>query len=136
MGFVDETTLVTFVTAPARAGFPSPADDYMEKSLSLNDLIIRNPANTFLFTVEGNSMVDAYVDDGDLLVVDRSIPPKNGDLALIKLDGGFIVKQFFRKRDHVMLESRNKDYEPIRVEEGREFEVFGKVTFAIHRFGG
>ena len=81
-------------------------------------------------------MVDAYVDDGDLLVVDRSIPPRNGDLALMKLDGGLVVKKFFRKRDHVLLESRNKDYDPIRVEEGREFEVFGKVTFAIHRFGG
>lgn len=122
---------INFISVPAMAGFPSPADDYLEGSLDLSQLMIYHPAETYLFNVKGNSMVDAHIDDGDMLLVDRAIKPQNGDLVLAKLDGGFVVKKYFNKGSYVVLASCNKDYEPIRIEEGREFEVFGKVTFAI-----
>ncbi len=115
------------------AGFPSPAEDFAEVSLDLNKALIRHPAATFYARVKGTSMTDAGILDGDLLVIDKAVDPKDGDIAVCFLDGEFTVKRISMQADALYLMPANDEFKPIPVTGESEFLVWGVVTFVIHK---
>ena len=127
------TALPHFLT-PVSAGFPSPAEDYVDTRLDLNHLLIRHPSTTFLVTVTGESMKDANIHSGDILVVDRSIPAAHGRIVIAALDGELVVKRFVVERGVIVLASENPAYQGIRVPDEEELKIWGVVTAVIHRF--
>lgn len=114
------------------AGFPSPADDYMEDRIDLNEQLVRNPPATFFIRVKGNSMVGAGIFDGDTLVVDRSIEPKSGHVVVAVVDGELTVKRLSMHRGRTRLLPENPEFQPIEFRDGQELQVWGVVTNAIH----
>ncbi|MBR4617649.1 MAG: translesion error-prone DNA polymerase V autoproteolytic subunit [Kiritimatiellae bacterium] len=122
------------VSGSVVAGFPSPAEQYQEPPLDLNELLVKRPAATFFVRVQGSSMTGAGINDGDLLVVDRSLRPASGDVIIACVDGDFTVKTYRRDKDGVRLEPANPDFPVIRIKPGQELDYFGKVTASIHRF--
>jgi len=119
--------------SPVSAGFPSPADDYVELSLDLNEYLIKHPAATFYVKVKGNSMKDANLNNGDILIVDRSLEPKNSNIVVCQIDTEFTVKRFYKENDSVVLTPANNQYNPIRISKDQQFEIFGVVTYIIHK---
>ena len=115
------------------AGFPSPAEDHLEVSLDLNKALVRHPAATFYARVKGSSMTDAGILDGDLLVIDKSLVPKDGDIAICFLDGEFTVKRIARQEDGLYLMPANERFRPIRISGESEFQIWGIVTYVIHK---
>jgi len=114
------------------AGFPSPADDYMEDRLDLNDHLVRNPAATFFVRVTGDSMIEAGIHSADILVVDRSLNPKDGNIVIAVIDGELTVKRLRTQKTKVYLHPENKNYKPIEITSEMSFEVWGVVTNVIH----
>ena len=114
-----------------RAGFPSPAQDYMDLSIDLNRELIRNPSSTFYGRVKGDSMQDAGVSEGDVLVIDKSLEPQDGDMAVCFLDGEFTLKFIQLEKDVIWLIPANESYDPIRVTAENEFLIWGIVTYTI-----
>jgi DNA polymerase V len=114
------------------AGFPSPADDYMEGSLDLNEHVIKHPAATYFVRASGDSMTGAGIFDGDLLIVDRSLEPAHGKVAIVEVDGQLTVKRLFKLNGRLLLQSENVNYPPIEVQEGNEVVVWGIVTHVLH----
>ncbi|RMH60584.1 MAG: hypothetical protein D6677_13415 [Calditrichaeota bacterium] len=117
-----------------RAGFPSPADDFSEAAIDLNRELVKNPASTFFCRVSGDSMRDVGIGDGDLLVVDKSLQPRDGSIAVCFIDGAFTLKRIKVERDCCWLIPAHPDYEPIRVTPDNEFVVWGIVTYSIKAF--
>ena len=115
------------------AGFPSPVQDYEEARLDLNEHIIQRPEATFLLRVQGHSMADANIRDGDIVVVDRSITPRHGHIVIAEVEGGFTVKTLWRKGGQVKLVPANPAYKAIHFPEGSELVVFGVVTWILHK---
>ena len=115
------------------AGFPSPADDYATLKLDLNRELIKNPASTFYARVSGVSMIDDGINDGDLLVIDKSLEPHDGCLAVCYIDGEFTMKRFERHSGYGLLVPANKDYRPIKVTEENDFIIWGIVTYIIKK---
>lgn len=115
------------------AGFPSPADDFIERRLDLNEYLVKKPAATFFVQVEGDSMVEANICSGDILVVDRSKDEKNGKIVVAMLDGEFTVKRFKKEGDRAYLVPENDKFKSIEIEESSDFEIWGIVTFVIHQ---
>ena len=115
------------------AGFPSPADDHLERKLDLNEYLIKNKSATFLIKVNGNSMIDAGVYDGDILVVDRSIEPSSGKIIIGVINGEFTVKRIIKKGKKIFLQAENKDYISIEITEDMDFKLWGIVSFSIHK---
>lgn len=115
------------------AGFPSPADDFMQQSLSLDSELIKNKEATFFARVTGQSMIDAGLNDNDLLVIDRSLSPSHNRIAVCFLDGEFTVKRLKVKKGEVWLQPENKDYKPIKVTEENDFIIWGIVTNVIKK---
>jgi len=115
------------------AGFPSPADDYIEAGIDLNRELIRNPDATFFGRVKGFSMTGAGISDGDVLVIDKSLEPRNGAVAVCFLDGEFTVKRILVEKDAVFLMPENQDYKPIRITSDNDFIVWGIVTYVIKK---
>jgi DNA polymerase V len=115
------------------AGFPSPADDFLEKELDLNELLVRNPAATFLVRVRGESMKNAGIFDGDIIVVDRTVEPDDGKVVLGVLNGEFTVKRIDKKNGRLFLMPENPKFDPIEINEAMEFHVWGVVTYCLHR---
>ena len=116
-----------------RAGFPSPAEDTPHERLDLMKLLIRHPAATFYFRVSGVSMVDDDFDEGDIIVVDRSLEPDDGRVAVCFIDGEFTLKRIRRDKDCIWLVPANKRFAPIRVTADNEFAVWGVVTYVIKK---
>ncbi|HOV91898.1 MAG TPA: translesion error-prone DNA polymerase V autoproteolytic subunit [Candidatus Kapabacteria bacterium] len=114
------------------AGFPSPADDYLEGKLDLNDFLIPNPPATFLVHVTGDSMIGAGIYSGDLLIVDRSVEPHNHNIVIAVLDGELTVKRLIMEKDEIKLVAENKNYKPIKITEQMQFEIWGVVRTVIH----
>ena len=135
-------------TARGCAGFPSPAEQYQETPLDLNELLVKRPAATFFVKVQGDSMIGEGIRDGDLLVVDRSLRPASGDVIIAWVDGDFTVKTLRvgkgeggkgkreegRGKREVWLEPANPKFPVIKLKPGQELDYFGKVTACIHRF--
>ena len=114
------------------AGFPSPATDYMENKLDLNEHLIKHPAATFIVRAKGTSMKEASILSGDLLIVDRSLTPKNNDIVIASVFGDLTVKKLKKKEDSLFLLSANSDYPSIEVREEMECFIWGVVTYIIH----
>ncbi len=115
------------------AGFPSPAQDYAEQSIDLNRELVRHPASTFYARVVGNSMQDEGIDEGDVLVVDKSLEPQNGDMAVCFIDGEFALKFISQRKGKLFLVSGNKAYKDIEVQPESDFMVWGIVTYTIKK---
>jgi len=120
-----------------QAGFPSPAADYIEEVLDLNDLLVRNPPATFYVRVQGDSMNDALIFDGDILAVDRSIDPTPGRIVVAAVDGDLLVKRLRRLRGRLSLCSENAarpDYRPVYLDRAQDSTVWGVVTGSVRKF--
>ncbi len=115
------------------AGFPSPATDYLENKLDLNDYLVKHPAATFIVKASGPSMIDAGILSGDLLIVDRSIAPKNDNIVIASLFGDLTVKKLRKKGSTLFLISANNEYPSIEVKEEMECFIWGVVTYVIHK---
>ena len=116
-----------------KAGFPSPADDYIDKKLDLNEYLVKHPAATFYVKVEGNSMIDAGIRSGDTLIVDRALEVADGKIIVAVLNGEFTVKRIKKKRGQLFLMPENPEYPPIEVKKDSDFKVWGVVTAVIHQ---
>ena len=116
------------------AGFPSPADDYLDVDLNLHRYPVKHPAATFFIIAKGHSMEKAGISDNDLLVVDKSLDPKNNDIVVAAVNGEFTVKRYIKKNNRICLraEGLSDDYPDINITESIEFEVWGIVTHTIH----
>ena len=115
------------------AGYPSPADDFRETRISLDEELIRNKEATFFAKVSGQSMIGAGLDDNDLLVIDRSIAPENNKIAVCFLDGEFTVKRLRVEKDEVWLQPENPDYPIIKITADNNFIIWGIVTSVIKK---
>ena len=122
-----------YVGQQISAGFPSPGEDYLESTLDVNKILIKNPSSTFYGRVKGLSMKDAGVDDGDLLVNDKSLSYKSGALALCFINGEFTLKGIKVEGKTIYLMPANKDYQPIVIKEDADFLVWGIVTYIIKK---
>jgi len=130
---LDTVTLAFLVAGEAvAAGFPSPAQDYFDGSLDLNDHLIRDKTSTFIVRVSGESMIGAGISDGDELVVDRSLTPKHGNVVVAILDGELTVKRLELSPSGVTLRAENPEYPPIHVLELSDLQVWGVVTVCLH----
>lgn len=116
------------------AGFPSPADEYAESALDLNTYLIRNKTATFFFRVIGDSMTEANIHDGDLLVVDRSIEPRHGHIVLAVINNEYTVKRLHSLNGVIELHAENPAYPPLCFQEHDELQVWGVVVGAVSRF--
>ena len=115
-----------------RAGFPSPADDYVCDTLDLNEHLIRHKEATFFLRAKGHSMTGAGIQDGDLLVVDRSLTPTHRAIVIAVVDGEFTVKRLYKRAGKIRLLAENPEYSPIELQDGQELQVWGVVTSVIH----
>lgn len=113
------------------AGFPSPANDFLDISIDLNREFIKHPSTTFYGRVRGDSMINAGLSDGDLLIIDKSLEPSNGKIAVCFIDGEFTVKRVKIEKSHLWLVAENQKYKPIEVTEDNEFMIWGIVTTVI-----
>ncbi len=124
--------LPLFITA-VQAGFPSPAEDYLDKTLDLNELLISHPAATFFVRVAGDSMQGAGIFSGDTLVVDRSLEATDNKIVVAIVNGEFTVKRLRLKEGRISLVPENPNFPTIEVKEGSDFQVWGVVTYVIHK---
>lgn len=113
--------------------FPSPAQDYEQKFLDLNERYISNPPATFFFEVKGNSMEGAGIFEGDTVIVDRAVKPKSSSIVIAAVDGEWMVKRLYKRGNVVRLLSEHPDHAPITFSEGQELTIFGVVTYVIHQ---
>jgi len=113
--------------------FPSPAQDYEQKFLDLNERYISNPPATFFFEVKGNSMEGAGIFEGDTVIVDRAVKPKSSSIVIAAVDGEWMVKRLYKRGNVVKLLSEHLDHAPITFSEGQELTIFGVVTYVIHQ---
>ena len=115
------------------AGFPSPADDYLDLPIDLNEFLIKHPAATFYVRVKGNSMEGAGIRNGDLLIVDRAEEPRNKSIVLGIIDGEFTVKRIKKKGSDLYLMPDNPEFKPIKINDNMDFQVWGVVTYVVHK---
>ena len=120
-----------FIDGGIAAGFPSPAQDYIDLKIDLNTELITNPSSTFYARVKGTSMQDAGIMDGDILVIDKSLEPKDGDTAVCFIDGEFTLKYIKFETEVIYLVPANPKFEPIKVTEENNFCIWGIVTYSI-----
>lgn len=124
-------TLIPYFEFGLSAGFPSPAEDYTELKIDLNKELIKNRDATFFAKVKGKSMQDAGLNEGDILVIDRSLEPENGKIAVCFLDGGSTVKRIKMTKEECWLMPENATFEPIKVTKENDFIIWGVVTYII-----
>ncbi|MBN2261904.1 MAG: translesion error-prone DNA polymerase V autoproteolytic subunit [Prolixibacteraceae bacterium] len=117
-----------------KAGFPSPAQDFLDLSIDLNKELVHNPSATFFGRVKGESMRDAGINDGDLVIIDKSLPPRDGKIAVCYLDGEFTMKRIKTDKDCCWLLPANADFKPIKVTPDNDFVIWGIVVHVIKSF--
>lgn len=122
---------IPLAESSVHAGFPSPADDFLEGSLDLNNLVIKHPEATFFARVEGDSMQDEGIAEGDILVVDKAIEPFDGCLAVAYVDGEFTLKRVRMEPDRILLVPANPKYPVIEIAAGQDFAVWGVVRWIV-----
>ncbi|HEJ9412700.1 TPA: translesion error-prone DNA polymerase V autoproteolytic subunit [Proteus mirabilis] len=113
------------------AGFPSPAADFMEDRINLNSTLVKHPESTYMLRVEGNSMIDANINDGDVVIVDSALVAKDGNIVIASIDGEFTVKRI--KLHPPMLIPMNTNFQPIQIGNEQNLQIFGVVTYIIHK---
>lgn len=124
--------MATISANQVAAGFPSPADDYLESRLDLNEHLVKHPAATFFVRVSGDSMIGAGIQSGDLLIVDRSLEASDRKVIIAVLNGEMTVKRLSKKEGQVRLLAENDNYSPVTVDDTVAFEVWGVATHVIH----
>jgi len=122
-----------FISSGIKAGFPSPAADFEENKISLDVILVKNKETTFYAKASGNSMIGAGIDDGDILVIDRSLEPQNNKVAVCLIDGEFTVKRIKKNDDELYLIPENSLYKSIKIEEHNELIIWGIVTYVIKK---
>lgn len=129
------TTLeLPFMDVGISAGFPSPADDFLQLTIDLNAYLVKHRDTTFFAKVKGHSMKNAGIYDGDLLVIDKSLEPQDGKIAICQIDGEFTVKRIKKEKDVVWLIAENEDFQPIKVTADNELMIWGIVVHSIKSF--
>lgn len=128
-----KTNLPPLMVEKVSAGFPSPAQQYLESPLDLNELMVPHPTGTYFVRVDGDSMINAGIHHNDILVVDCTLDPANGSIVVARVNGEALVKYFRRDRNGVRLEAANPAYLPIRFSDGMTHEIFGVVTGVIRQ---
>ena len=121
------------VLVPVSAGYPSPADDYLDGPLDLNQHLITHPTATFCVRVAGESMREAGIHSGDVLIVDRALIPRDGSVVIAVVNGELTVKRLSTRHGQLMLMPENPQYPPLPITEATAFDVWGVVTYVIHR---
>jgi len=114
------------------AGFPSPADDYIEENIDLNEYLITNPFSTFFLRVKGDSMIDSGINDKDLIIVDKSLTPRPGNIVIAMIDGEFTVKRFSIKNNKLYLKAENHNYPDLNLEDYDDIHIWGVVIYSVH----
>jgi len=117
-----------------RAGFPSPADDFLLKRIDLSDELIQHPEATFLMRIKGHSMTMAGIDDGDIVIVDRAVNPEHGKIVIACIDGEFTCKRLYMMDGITKLQAANPDYADMIFRDGQTLEVWGVVTSCVKQF--
>lgn len=130
-----EIRYLPFINSPVRAGFPSPSDDYLETKLDLSEHLIQHPSATYYIRAVGDSMLDYGIFSNDLLIVDRSLEPKTGDILIVAIDGELTCKKLTAIKERLYLTSGNSEYPPIPLT-GKDVHVWGVVTHNIHSLRG
>lgn len=130
----DTKLSIPLVDEGISAGFPSPAQDFLDLAIDLNKELIQNPSSTFYARVNGQSMQDMGIDSGDLVIIDKSLPPKNGKIAVCFLDGEFTMKKIKLEKSCCWLIPANKDFKPIKVTKDNDFIIWGIVLHVIKSF--
>ncbi len=126
------TPLIPLVKGTISAGFPSPAEDYIELGIDLNKYLIKNPISTFFLRVSGNSMNNAGIYNNDLLIIDRSINPNPGHIVVAILDGEFTLKRLIKEKDNYYLKADKENYPAISLYEYVDIEIWGVAIYSIH----
>jgi DNA polymerase V len=124
--------LLTFYEEGVECGFPSPARDYTEGSIDLNEELIHHPNSTFVVRARGQSMIDIGISTGDLIIVDRSLKPRNGSVIIAVLDGELSIKILDTSNKKISLSSANKNYSDVHVSEEMDFMIWGVCTYVVH----
>lgn len=127
----DTVLELPFVDEGISAGFPSPALDFVDLTIDLNKHLIKHPSATFYGRIKGLSLKDAGINDGDLLIIDRSLEPINGKIAICYIDGEFTAKRIKKTKNELWLMPENEDYQPIKIEEENNLIIWGIVTHVI-----
>lgn len=122
---------VVFMENTIQAGFPSPAEDFKTGKISLDIALVKNKETTFYARIKGDSMIEADMEEGDILIVDKSLEPTDSKIAVCMVDGDFTVKRIKVDKDCVWLMPYNKKFNPIRITEENDFIVWGIVTYII-----
>jgi DNA polymerase V len=120
-----------YIESGITAGFPSPAEDFLDTSIDLNRELVRNPSSTFYARAKGESMNDANINNGDLLIIDKSLEPSNGKIAVCYIDGAFTIKRIKIEQDCLWLVPANTDFNPIKVTEENDFLIWGIVIYVV-----
>ena len=124
---------IPIFTNSVQAGFPSPAEDYMDLDLNLQDHLIQNPSATFCVRAVGESMKNAGIKSGDIMLVDKSLTPKNRSIVLAVIDGEFTIKRVNVSEKELYLIPENENFSPIKITQEMDFQVWGIVTYIIHK---
>ncbi|MEC4004122.1 translesion error-prone DNA polymerase V autoproteolytic subunit [Flavobacterium sp. SUN052] len=127
----ENTNELPFIAGGIKAGFPSPAADFDESKISLDNVLVKNREATFYAKASGTSMIGAGIDDGDILVIDRSIEPQNNKVAVCFIDGEFTVKRIIIDKNQVFLMPENEAFQPIKITDDNELIIWGIVTYVI-----
>jgi len=130
----NKKTKIKLYTTSISAGFPSPAEDHMDVSLDINEYLVKHPSSTFYIYVKGDSMINAGIFDGDLMIVDRSLEVKSNSIVVAVINGEFTVKKIKKDSGNIYLIPDNKNYKPILLEDSMDFQIWGIVTHTIHHF--
>ncbi|GGE62948.1 MAG TPA: translesion error-prone DNA polymerase V autoproteolytic subunit [Paenalcaligenes hominis] len=131
--FDASTRSLWFVSATVQGGFPSPAEDFYQPRVDLNTLLIRQPEATFFMRIRGTSMRDMGIDDGDYVIIDRSLTPKHGNLVVAIIDNEFTLKQLYQKHNRLQLLSANPDFAPIELKDQQQLHIWGVVTWTFKK---
>ena len=129
-----KTFKIPLLNDSVSAGFPSPADDYTEENIDLNEHLISNPFSTFFLRVKGESMINAGIKDKDLIIVDKSLIAKPGDIVIAMIDGEFTIKRLSIKNDELYLKAENHNYPDFSFKNHIDVQIWGVVIYSIHSY--
>ncbi len=130
---VDREHEIPLIESAVPAGFPSIAEDYVDRALNLQELLVKHPAATFFVRVKGSSMLGAGISSNDILIVDRALTPTDNKIVIARIDGELTVKRLRFEHNRVILVPENDSYEPLEITPSMDFEIWGVVTFVIHQ---
>ena len=134
LGSTTKKFKIPLLTDSVSAGFPSPADDYTEENIDLNEHLISNPFSTFFLRVKGDSMINAGIKDKDLIIVDKSLRAKPGNIVIAMIDGEFTIKRLSIKNNELYLKAENHNYPDFRFKNYIDVQIWGVVFYSIHSY--